>query len=319
MRDKVIVGNAFLDDGFTREIPSAGLCGIIDDLQGLFHRIASSDVELHVPSDWEVMEFSDGCELWEVLYQNPGDYGLSIGQVNDFSRLLQQSATYDPVRDDDLVSPGRVAPTCSGCYSRVHGDRDDGPLAVIAGAGYVGGITHVIRNSDGTRVGFYSLILSSKMTDLFREHLISRECCDDDFSRYSKNAFPLICFADNLSPKSLNVDLRLRAPQVVDHLAYLNDLFASDMQSVNWSPGLVASVAAGRGVALSDESVTTKKSEKKMKQRDATFTRSGSKIVLRCSMHTKLDFDNGRIHFCLVEVEGKALVHVGLMCAHLET
>lgn len=84
MRDKVIVGNAFLDDGFTREIPSAGLCGIIDDLQGLFHRIASSDVELHVPSDWEVMEFSDGCELWEVLYQNPGDYGLSIGQVNDF-------------------------------------------------------------------------------------------------------------------------------------------------------------------------------------------------------------------------------------------
>lgn len=153
-------------------------------------------------------------------------------------------------------------------------------------------------------------VLSPADNPGFLRTLYELEDVDEDrFMELAKGAFPSLVFANGLNFKGFTGQYRVLRPTVVSHLSALNDKFLAAQATELGDP---SKIKARVGIPISIESSKTRRSGKKMRQRDVDY----EGITYTCEWHTKIEPTRNRVHFCPRE---DGTLFVGLFVDHLDT
>lgn len=143
------------------------------------------------------------------------------------------------------------------------------------------------------------------------------------FLAVAEYAYPALYFHGELNLNDFRLHPTEYWPELVRHLAFLNDIFNSLAVEVNHMPDQIQRYSrAQHSIKLSPESPNTRRNAAAIKTRKITV--NGESIS--CEWHTKFNHEKGRIHFhpgvgqseSLNRVTGGRLV-VGIFAFHLAT
>jgi hypothetical protein len=258
--------------------------------------------------------------LYEILFMDPCPLNIPTEVVRQLGRLLGRCVT--PNCDASRLvkvqnASGPLATTSrvyAAAFDRARTDQDYSAILrrVSDGSGSPAIITHV--SSDVS-----CFIVSSKddLRAFYREAIQVIQPAGEYFVDISRRAFPDLEIHPTVRLENLGLDLNLHIARVVHHLSFLNDHLRRIGDECGWDMFRLIGTASAMNVELSDESTNTKKVEKKMKERDCTFKIGNESVEVRCSYHTKIIFNKGRIHFFPSHEKFPGKTLVGIFHNHL--
>ena len=173
------------------------------------------------------------------------------------------------------------------------------------------------RIDNGPRKVIYALRTIADLPLYTRWFIQKLQMSEADFFSLWERAFPLLLKSDGLTFRRFNGTYESLREEVIGHLGFLNDHFLKLWQQCNMDFPLFARKAKSEhGVDFSNESSKTRKSTKKMKQREATF----SQKPVTCEIHTKLSPTINRIHIHPPKADiGGEKILIGIFVDHLNT
>lgn len=156
-------------------------------------------------------------------------------------------------------------------------------------------------------------------SDYHRHRIEHEDLNADDFIAAAADAFPNLHLLPILSSqfRKFSINYTQIRPDVVDHLACLNDHFSESFERNHGQPASVAAEMNARyGINMSPESPNTHKNKKAVAAR--TVVINGVSII--CDWHTKIKPDIDRIHFRPGNPKvANGRIIIGIFADHLTT
>ncbi len=316
------LATAFVDEGYflgANNPPSAQ--AHFYDFRSVVSELLSRRFDVRVESKssgYEMETSHTGYSIYNLLFECPTEANLDPSDVRDLTALIGKCGHF--TAGDSTVqvrqSEGSFPTKSLAIVPAFELDRESGLPGIVAANNYYGGQEITLGGPNGEKV-CYLLTKPDQITSYFRSAVALADNQDEAFERLKAEAFPELIFAPELKLSRLNFSRPELIRTAVAHLSFLCDQYCSKGEACNWDLPTLQADARANGVDLSDESASTKADNAKMKLRRIEFELAGTLEKFECSMHTKIEPTNGRIHFCVKRKSTVHLIVVGIFHQHL--
>lgn len=293
----------------------------IRELTNILLELQRCDNEGYMTSHYTNIELGyGGVFLYDILFCEEHELDLPTEIIRQLNVLLDRCVTPDcdttlqvKLQAIPNLNVGRSA-VYSGAFDMNRTNKDfPGILRRVKG-----GVNTNAKLIDGGRnVECFLLSERNDLEVFFRKAISVLRPPDSYFISLCKKAFPNLEIHPSIRMANLGVNVSTYAEVVVKHLAFLNDSLIGIGTECNWDMFTMMQMASAMDVDLSDESSNTKKVEKKMRERDCIFVADSGPVTVRCSYHTKILYNRGRIHFFPTHKDFPGKVLVGIFHPHL--
>jgi hypothetical protein len=312
----------FIDENCLIEcVDPALMPDYIHELTNVLLELQSCNNESYMTSHYTNIELGyRGVFLYNILFAERCELNLPTEIIRQLNVLLDRCIIPDctATQHVKLQTATNLNAESSAVYSEAYDmsrrNKDFvGILHRVKGEGR--GPANLIAGSN--RVGCFLVSEKNDLESFFRKSISVLQPDDSYFISLCKKAFPKLEMHPSIRLANLGLDVKIFSKAVVEHLSFLNDHLVVIGTKCNWDMPTMMQMASAMNVDLSDESSNTKKVEKKMRERDCTFIAESGPVTVRCSYHTKIVYNRGRIHFFPSHKDFPEKVIVGIFDPHL--
>jgi hypothetical protein len=307
----VIDENSFNFRGLT----SGRLSSLLDRFNEALTELRSIGCPAWKPPTFENVLCDDEYELYAYMTSKPGG-SIDRDVRNRFYSLIQKCPELDvPISICKEITLGDEPPAtgCSVAYALALVLNSWGVSCLVLGSSPHRDFVTAIASAGRAKIYFFTE--SSTLPPFWRSLYELENIREDKFFELAERAFPKLVFHEDLAFGKFEGPYRDLRPEVVRHLAVLNDHFLAAHATALGRANEIQAALATYGLArVSPESPKTHRNAKAMRQRYVQH--QGREIC--CEWHTKIEGHRNRIHFAFGgELEDRILI--GIFVDHLIT
>ncbi len=231
---------------------------------------------------WDT-ELQSGKSLASLVFDKFYTDGLTRDEVIRLQVIVSRSSQFDfaeLVRNEDALSNGHGKTKCETCdFGGLLTNRD----------------SEVFSDSEHWDARYHFPIkLKEELKKFYRGWIVSTSQPKNVFYEYAHVSFENLFLHNTLNFNRFNANYESLLKYVISHLSFLNDSIQDIFIEQNNQPNQITARAnALANIDISPENPSTHENTRAMAERDIVV--SGEKVC--CEWHTKLFWDEERIHF----------------------
>ena len=286
-----------------REVEIESLISELQELQEGGERV-------DILSGWGSLSCVEGEDVANVLaHGNVFDHDSSSLLL----RLLGRCGAWDEdptaVVEDEVVVDQEPHHSLGIAWARKMVMAGCGMAIVTSPHRFCGGTHTVDQVTQPAPVDVVFVVTPADHPRFYRTLYSVENIPEGEFFGIAAKAFPDLAFAPTVNFRHFKGAYVLRRPEVVHHLALINDSFPELYKAER---GLSGSISMRLGIPVSIEG-NSRNSETLMRSRDAEF---GGQVY-RCEWHSKLEPHQNRIYFHIGDEGTNGRVLIGIFHEHL--
>jgi hypothetical protein len=298
-----------------RGLTAGRLTSLLDQFNEELTTLKESGYRAWKPPMFENVLCDDDHELFAYLTTEPGS-GVDRDVRNRFYSLVQKCPEWDgsvPAFDEVALEDASPLAAWSVAYALASALKQHGVACLVLAASPRSGFVLVTAPAGRAEIYFFSD--STALPAFWRSLYELENVPEHGFFQLAPLAFPALIFHDDLAFGRFDGTYRNLRPEVVRHLAVLNDHFLAAHAAALGRACEIETALASHGLSrVSPESPKTHRNAKAMRQR---YVRHEDREIC-CEWHSKIEGHRNRIHFAFGAGLGDRIL-VGIFADHLMT
>jgi hypothetical protein len=298
-----------------KELSSGQITSLLDGFNEELTELKASGCPAWKPPMFENVPCDDEYELYAYLTSEPGSR-VDRDVRNRFYSLVQKCPEWNvsiPACDEVALGDEPPVAAWSLAYALTSTLKGKGVACLVLGASPHRGFVMANASVGGAEIYFFAE--SSALPPFWRSLYEVENIPENAFFELTERAFPKLIFHENLTFGRFEGSYRELRPDVVKHLAVLNDHFLTAHTAALGRANEIEATLTTHGLArVSPESPKTHRNTKAMSQR---YVRYQDREIC-CEWHTKIEGHRNRIHFAFGSEFGDRIL-IGIFVDHLIT